>query len=266
MSGQSGPGSWQASDGHWHPSQQSPQAHTPRPSSGTPKNPKSDGPKKAWRSFRKWITTTWGILTVIATLITLILGVPSVAALVKHFTSHKAPSALSPQGLTVNQVRAALLTSSDVSSIDKNVTSEDVALPMSSSCDRYTVNPTINVAREFKDDGSLILAEQIEMYTSSEGAHVALGEDVQRVKCSFASDYSVSDISSQLRGMCDESVAWATKDKPGGNAVSSYYGIIRCGRAIVNLAVATPERSSFDSEGSLVTGMELAIPKVQDLP
>ncbi len=249
----------------------------PGRSSGTPSNPKSDGQEKESRSrsFGEWITTTQGIITIIATLIGLIIG-GGAAVVININVSGKVsptpnpptpnPSTPTPQTLTVDQVKAALLMPPDLASIDPNLTYKDVALPRSGSCTAATVKPVINVSREFNDGTTLILGDEIEIYSSANAAHTALTWDAQNIACSFTSPVSVSNISSQINGMGNEDNAWNVTYANDNNVnVSSYLGIVRCGRALAIFLVATSQGSSFDKPDTLVNGIEVAVPKVQSL-
>jgi len=247
--------------------------------------PGDGGPEKESlaRSIADWITTAQGIITTIATLITLIAGG---TVIVNNNNSPKAPAPASPptsaaatpnpptsapatsnqQILTPGQAKAALLTSSDLAGIDTNLTYNDVTFPRPGSCKPAVVKPVINVSREFSDAAVLQLDNEIEIYNSPNDARMAFVQDAQQVTCSFTSQYSISSISSQLAGMCDESSAWAVKTVNSNDVkVSGYMGMVRCGRALAFFDVGTSRGSSFDTSSTLVRGMEVAVPKVQNL-
>lgn len=261
MSGRSGRDWWQGSDDYRRPPQQYPQAHTPRPPYGPGGNPGREDPKKNSRSFGERVNTTQGILAIIVSLITL--G-GSAALAVKHFTSHKGPAAPSAHGISVSQARGALLTSSDLASMDKNLISSDVAFPSYGSCN-FKVQPAIDVDRKFTDTG-LALSDAVEIYGSSTTAHMAFAEDARQIACSFTTQYSISDISSQLHGICSESAAWRITDATSSATISNYAGVVRCEQAVAIFTVSTVQGSSFDNENSFLTGMETAVAKIQELP
>lgn len=170
----------------------------------------------------------------------------------------------SPQGLTVEKVKEALLMPSDLNSIDASLSAQDISTP--NTCNKNTVNHTIAVARFFQDGEILQLLEVIEVFDSSGDADVALKEDAQQFTCSFTSVRSSSNISDKLSGLCDEGAAVAVIFKNGiGVNASDHIGEIRCGRILVLFSVDTTEGSSWDSPDSLVTGLKAAIPNVKKL-
>lgn len=251
------------------------------PSASTPGQPKRDGKEKETRthSIGEWVSTTQGIIVIIATLIGLIVGGSVVVVNINvpgktsSTPNSEAPNGQAPntqtsapQTLTVDQVKAALLMPTDLASIDPNLTYKDVALPRMGSCAPAIVKPLINVSREFTDGINLTLGDEIEIFSSANAAHVALAQDSQQATCSLTPPYSTSNISSQLNGMCAENYAMNVTEVNDNNAdVSGYFGIVRCGRALVFFSVAALRGSSFDSSNNLVNGMEIAIPKVQSL-
>jgi hypothetical protein len=170
----------------------------------------------------------------------------------------------SPEGPTVDQVRAALLTSSDLASIDTNLMSVDLQM---TGCNKVTVNDKIDLTRQYRDIAhGLILLDRISIFSSSSDAHIALNEASSGIACSLVEPYSLSNISSQLSGLCDESDAWkATYTQSNNVVLSNYFGIVRCGRAFAIFEVVTEQGSSFDNVNNLVTGMEIAVPKVEEL-
>jgi hypothetical protein len=141
-----------------------------------------------------------------------------------------------------------------------------VALPFAGSCSESTVKPAFNVNREFKDGTTLLAEDGVQLFKSSNDAHTALEEDSQYVTCSFTGVESVSNISGELRGICDESAAWKiTSINNNGTTVSSYLGVIRCGRALTIFGLGTPQGSSFDKDYNFDTGIEATVPKVTKL-
>jgi hypothetical protein len=255
----------------------------PGPSAGTPseakrggQEPKRDGRERESRarSFGEWVTTTQGIITIIATLIGLIVGGSAVVININvpgkpsptPSPQTSTPQTPATQPLTVDQVRAALLTPADLVNIDPNLTYQDIAVPSAVSCAAATVKPLINVIRQYTDGTVLKLADEIEVYSSANAAHTALAQDAQQITCSLTEPYSISNISSQLNGMCAENDAWQySQVNNNGTDVSGYLGAVRCGRALVIFFVATVQGSSWDNTSTLVNGMEIAVPKVQSL-
>jgi hypothetical protein len=253
---------------------QHPQAHpqsSPPGASGASGGSGSKDPKKDSRSFGERINTTQGILTIVVSLITL--G-GAAAVVVKHFASH---ASLSSQTLTVDQVRSALLTSSDLAIIDKNLASGDLQYPASGkgSCKPITVKNTIGLSRTFLDKSNisniLIMGEEVGIYNSPSDAHIAISEASQAPACSFADNqqFSVSnifDISNRLAGMCTDAKAWEITVNDNNVTFSVYYGMARCGRAVVTCIIEVPQGSLFDNAVNLVECMGLAVPKIEQLP
>src|SRR5712664_2947893 len=144
----------------------------------------------------------------------------------------------SPEGLTIDQVRGALLTPSDLTSIDSNLASSDVVFPIESSCKGWAIKPMFNLDRELNDSNNLIVGDVVAIFNSSRDAHTAFAENARQMTCSYTKIKSVSNISSGLHEICDESSARAVMSVDNnGVTVSSYLGEIRCGRAIVGFAL-----------------------------
>jgi hypothetical protein len=250
---------------------QHPQAHPQSSPPGASGSSGSKDPKKDSRSFGEWINTTQGILTIVVSLITL--G-GTAAVVVKHFASH---GSLSSQTLTVDQVRSALLTSSDLAIIDKNLASGDLQYPASGkgSCKPTTVKNTIGLSRTFLDKSNisniLIMGEEVGIYNSPSDAHIAISEASQAPACSFADNQqfsvsNISDISDRLAGMCTDAKAWEITVTDDNVTFSVYDGMARCGRAVVTCIIEVPQGSLFDNAVNLVEGMGLAVPKIEQLP
>jgi len=96
---------------------------------------------------------------------------------------------------------------------------------------------------------------------------VELWKTFRRVgRPSFGAKKFKNAINEYPSGMCAENYAMNVTEVNDNNAdVSGYFGIVRCGRALVFFSVAALRGSSFDSWNNLVNGMEIAIPKVQSL-
>ena len=255
MSEQSGPDWWQGSDGHWYHPPQGPRTYTP--------NPQGDDPKKKRRTFGEWVSTTQGIVTIIVGLVTLIFGT-SGFAIVHYFHRNPAPTP------TVSQVRAALLTSSDLASIDTNLIANDEALISPISCNNNKVTPgqKVGLTRVFKDGSNLWLTESIGVFDSPGDAHTDFESSLKGMACSLvAYPHALSNISTQLNGLCDEHSAWkAAVTLNNGVIDSAYFGLVRCGQFLVNFQLLAVQGSSYDSESNFVSGMQLALPKIQGLP
>jgi hypothetical protein len=256
MPEQSGPGWWQAPDGHGDQSQERPHLHVPRPSPVTAENPKDDDTGKGSRSLGDRITSIQGILVIATSLVTLIFGGGSVLVVMKHFASHKAP-------LTIAQVTGALLASSDLAVIDKNLTSADIQFPGHDSCEKLTVAGTAYAARALVDKDNIEFYEQIEAFSSANDAHIGFGELSRAVPCSLNGQFS--DISSGTRGLCEEGGAWHRDASSNNKNYSVYLAIMRCGRTMISIIVLTYKDSSFDNTNNLFTSLDIAVPKVREL-
>jgi hypothetical protein len=71
---QPGPGWWRASDGVWYPPPQHPVAGAPSPTAGGDRQPTHGGKKEKEprsRTFREWIQTTQGVLSLIVSIVAL---------------------------------------------------------------------------------------------------------------------------------------------------------------------------------------------------
>jgi hypothetical protein len=265
---QPGPDWWQASDGQWYPPQQYRKSHTSQPRNGATGSQKSNDPKKDSRSFGERVTTTQAILGIIVSLVTL--G-GSAAIAIKHFTPH---GSVSSQSLTVGQVKAKVLTTSDLAIIDKNLTAGDVQYGNGNygSCKPSATRSVIGWSRTFTDAANgVVMWEAVLIYNSFNDAHAALKVVSQSPACSYErqAQYSVtnlSDISSRLAGLCADGRAWTWTLSGDNFAASIYYGTVLCGRAAVSFGTEVRPGSSFDNVGSLVTGMGIAVPKVEALP
>jgi hypothetical protein len=266
MSGRSGPGWGQGSDGHWYQPQQQSQANVPSSSPKTPQNPQIDGLKKNPRSFAERINTTQGIVTIVATLITLIFGGGGIALYIKHIASPAANS----KALTVEQVRDALVTSADLAIIDQNLVTADKQVPARGSCKTTTVQAAIQLYREFTSPTSaLAMTEEITIFHSSNDAHEAFLEysKYDGLTCpSSPMPTSTSNISSQIGRLCEESNAWKSTETNGNVTGSAYNGMARCGAALVSFVLVTLQGSSFDDANNLANGMEISVAKLQELP
>jgi len=190
-------------------------------------------------------------------------------AIAQHIHAHQKPSLTPSQpGATINQVKAALLTSADLAGIDTNLKSADVQVTAPTSCTRRNapVIPSAGVTRLFGDiSNNLILVESIAAFKSSSDAHTYLVVSARYIGCRLTSA-SISDISSQLNGLCNESRAWEATFENNKFTYSAYLGAARCGRDVVAFQFQTPQGSTYDNVNNLLSGMELAVPKVEALP
>jgi hypothetical protein len=172
-----------------------------------------------------------------------------------------------PQALTIDQAKTALLKPADLAGIDPNFTVAKDIRWQNNLCYHPAVKPTVDLLRAFADDGKITAAEEMAIYSSPADAHAAFGEEAQRFTCTFSSSDSTSDISSQISGTCDESVAWAeTSTDSNGTTYSDREGIVQCNRAIVFFAVAVHQGSSFDNDTRFVAGISAAASKAEQLP
>ena len=111
-----------------------------------------------------------------------------------------------------------------------------------------------------------LLVDYIETFDSPSATHLALLLSSSEVACSLPKPYSLSDISSQINGLCDDGRAWkATFRNKYNKIVVNYLGTVRCGRALVSFEVNAFKGSSFDESFNLVDGLEIAVPKVEAL-
>lgn len=201
-------------------------------------------------SIRRPVVITVGLALTVATALTLYVIWPGQGL----------NPVLPNQGqLTSAAALAALLPSSDLASIDTNLTAKNVALPVAGSCKVHSMNRTVNVDREYVDSSVLILLEGIEIFKSAGDAHSSLVQDSQSPTCSFTSLLSFRNISSQLDGLCNEGFAiGVTSVNDLSATVSSYLGEVRCGRALVSFGLVSLLGSQFDNVNDLFTGMEVA--------
>ena len=144
MAGPSGPDQPNKPDSQRNQSGQDPQAHTPVPPARPAVNPSDESLKKGSRQFQEWVNTTQGIVTIMATLVTLIFGgggivlalrgnTPAKPSPAPANTSRKPSPTPTLQGWTLSQVKGALLTVSDLTTMDANLTSVDVQTPVRST-------------------------------------------------------------------------------------------------------------------------------------
>ena len=240
-------------------------APSSRPASGKPGDSKSDNPKKKSRPFADRVTTTSGILTIIATLITI--G-GSVALAINRITNGHS------QVITVGQAESSLLASSDLAIVDPNIKSSNIEFPGSgetcTTMKPLTVNHSIETQKLFIDKSSsatgLFLLEVIQVYASSSDAQTAFGETAKVITCTFLmTKYPPSNISSGVSDLCAETSAWEKTDPYNIADFSEYKAIVRCGRVIATITFATPTGSSLDNETDFHLCMEIAVPKIQQL-
>jgi hypothetical protein len=108
--------------------------------------------------------------------------------------------------------------------------------------------------------------ERIMVFDSPSDAHADFKVSSAKAQCGLTpGQYSFSDVSSQLNGLCNESYAAKVADSVNGVPVSDYLGIVRCGRILIGFQFATAQESSYDNVNNLVSGMEIAVPKLQGL-
>ena len=100
-------------------------------------------------------------------------------------------------------------------------------------------------------------------YATPSDAHIAFNVSSKEAACPDSGWYSISGISSQANGLCQEGGAWKATYK---SKYVYYIGIVRCGRVFLSFEVETNMGSDFDDSFNLVEGMEIAIPKVKELP
>ena len=281
MAGPSGPDQPNKPDSQRNQSGQDPQAHTPVPPARPAVNPSDESLKKGSRQFQEWVNTTQGIVTIMATLVTLIFGgggivlalrgnTPAKPSPAPANTSRKPSPTPTLQGWTLSQVKGALLTVSDLTTMDANLTSVDVQTPVRSTGSCHVQNKIRYIfflTRRFIDNKKPAeLVDYIETFDSPSAAHLALLLSSSEVACSLPKPYSLSDISSQINGLCDDGRAWkATFRNKYNKIVVNYLGTVRCGRALVSFEVNAFKGSSFDDSFNLVDGLEIAVPKVEAL-
>jgi hypothetical protein len=233
------------------------------------------------RRWRDSLSTPLGIGASIAAILSLIVAVvaliaqwprsPSapVTSLATTNTSaatHRTVSGSHSQGLTVNVVRQALLDSAELATIDSSLKQSDLqpsAAP-SAVCKNDTTYPIYNPARWFNDGDALDMLEEIDSFPTQKSAQIAFSIDSKALPCTF---HSVSNISSQIAGLCDE--GYAVEDlvsHQGYLTAANYSGFLRCGRFVLALSLETPLDDTFDQVGKFALYAQIAVPKVQALP
>jgi hypothetical protein len=278
-----------AEDGH--PPQQSPTAHSPLSSPKDLQGAESGSQQSNSRSLGERINTTQGIVTIVATLVTLIFGGGSAVAIVRHFSSHEnslrhistpvgsVPPAYdptpanSPLGLTVGQARAGLLTSSDLAVIEGGLAASDIELPPNTypvcASLSKSLPSALTVTRVFQDSNGPFWAEEMEVFNSPDNANIALGRESENPACvtSYSPPYShVSTISGQIAGLCDEDEAWSAVITSTDDTSIIYFGTVRCGQVLVSFYAEPGQGLPGDSEENFVIGMRLAVRKFQEMP
>jgi len=231
---------------------------------GSPQIPASNDPGQGRRSFAERVTTTQGVLAIILTAVTLIFGSSGGFSAIIH---HLFPA--SPKGPTVNQVKAALLTSSDLAAVDKNLKSLIFLAPSSASCnrDKVTAGPGFELSKEFFDKPrKLDMIETVVVFDSAGHADADFKVATAQAACGLTpGQYSSSDVSSQLNGLCDDRYALKVLESTRGVDVSYYFGMLLCSRIILFFQFQTAPRSPYDNVSNLVFGMEVAAPKLEGL-
>jgi hypothetical protein len=222
--------------------------------------------KRTRKTFGEWVATTQGVVTIVATVVTLVFGGGGILA-AKHMLWSSQPS------LTESQLAGSLLTPTDLTSISTNFTALNAGTGYPTSCDAVAAErpqPTLSVTRELINAGQKWdIWEAVSAFDSPADAHTSLTQLSQYLSCLYGSQEDLfRDVSSSssLNGLCDENRSWAISSSGSFQVGWSNF---RCGKFIVEVEVY-PQTSSAKGIPALngifpeVAGA--ATEKVQSLP
>jgi hypothetical protein len=223
--------------------------------------------KKKHRAPREWATTTQGIFTVTATVVTLVFGGGGLVSVEKYVlrSNNSVPS--------INQVTDSLLHVSDVTQIYPDLTYLNKVFGTPTSCDKYNATQpqaAVEIGREFfskedTDPRDWEIAEDVFAYRSASDAHQYASTGPALISCLYGSQHTLKDVSAGINLVCDESHAWII-GVPDSNWLVGY-ATVRCGNNAVTIEIVSNNTTNLSEvEEDLFSTVQTAIPEIKTLP